>query len=80
MPNPQIGCRNLTTNDVHVPMCDGANRSKCSARLYFDTHQVPIVAGSGNNWANTWAPEFGGRKWVLGVRDWPSQNGAFGFG
>ena len=22
-----------------------------------------------------WAPEFGGRKWVLRVRDWPSQNG-----
>ena len=27
-----------------------------------------------------WAPEFGGRKWVLTVRDWPSQNGVFGFG
>ena len=26
-----------------------------------------------------WAPEFGGRKWVLRVRDWPSQNGVFGF-
>ena len=25
-----------------------------------------------------WAPEFGGRKWVLRVRDWPSQNGVFG--
>ena len=28
----------------------------------------------------TWAPELGGRKWVLRVRDWPSQNGVFGFG
>ena len=28
--------------------------------------------------AATWAPEFGGRKWVLRVRDWPSQNGVFG--
>ena len=27
-----------------------------------------------------WAPEFGGRKWVLRVRDWLSQNGVFGFG
>jgi beta-glucosidase-like glycosyl hydrolase len=26
-----------------------------------------------------WAAEFGGRKWVLRVRDWPSQNGVFGF-
>ena len=25
--------------------------------------------------AQDWAPEFGGRKWVLRVRDWPSQNG-----
>ena len=24
-----------------------------------------------------WAPEFGGRKWVLRVQDWPSQNGVF---
>ena len=28
----------------------------------------------------TWAPEFGGRKWVPNVRDWPSQNGVFVFG
>ena len=28
--------------------------------------------------ALTWAPEFGGRKLVLTVRDWPSQNGVFG--
>ena len=28
----------------------------------------------------TRAPEFGGRKWVSKVRDWPSQNGVFGFG
>ena len=28
---------------------------------------------------HAWAPEFGGRKWVLRVRDWPSQNGVFGF-
>ena len=27
-----------------------------------------------------WAPEFGGRTWVSKVRDWPSQNGVFGFG
>ena len=27
-----------------------------------------------------WAPEFGGRKWALRVRDWPSQNGVIGFG
>ena len=24
-----------------------------------------------------WVPEFGGRTWVLDVRDWPSQNGVF---
>ena len=29
----------------------------------------------------TWAPEIGVcRKWVLRVRDWPSQTGVFGFG
>ena len=27
----------------------------------------------------TWAPEFGGRKWVPKVRDWPSQNGVLWF-
>ena len=54
MPNPQIGCRNLTASDVHVPMCDGANRSKCSPCLYFGTHQIPIVPG--NNWQNTSHP------------------------
>ena len=30
--------------------------------------------------ALAWAPEVGGRKWVLRVRDWPNQNGVFGFG
>ena len=49
MPNPQVECHNLTRSDVHVPMCDGANRSKCSERFYFGTHQVPMVPGS--NWA-----------------------------
>ena len=29
-------------------------------------------------WVLCWAPEFGGREWVLRVRDWPSQNGVFG--
>ena len=29
----------------------------------------------GAGFLQAWAPEFGGRKWVLGVRDWPSQNG-----
>ena len=28
----------------------------------------------------TWAPELWGKEWVLRVRDWPSQNGVFGFG
>ena len=45
MPNPQVECHNLTRSDVHVPMCDGANRSKCSERFYFGTHQVPMVPG-----------------------------------
>jgi hypothetical protein len=49
MPNPQIECHNLTSTDVHVPMCDGANKSKCSKRLYFGTHQIPMVPS--NNWA-----------------------------
>lgn len=56
MPNPQISCRNLTASDVHVPMCDGANRSKCSRLAYFGTHQIPIVPGAGRNWANTSSP------------------------
>eukprot|EP00661_Eupelagonemidae_sp_cell13_P004629 gene4629-1391_t len=30
-------------------MCDGADAAKCSARLYFGTHQIPMVAGA--NWA-----------------------------
>ena len=29
------------------------------------------------DWA--WAPEFEGRKWVPKVRNWPRQNGVFGF-
>ena len=36
----------------------------------------PVAGGA----VPAWAPEFGGRKWVLRVRDWPSQNGVFGFG
>eukprot|EP00040_Diaphanoeca_grandis_P022888 m.123759 g.123759 ORF g.123759 m.123759 type:complete len:487 (-) comp29011_c0_seq1:136-1596(-) len=55
MPNPQIECGNLTTTDVHVPMCDGADKTKCSKHLYFGTHQIPIVPG--HNWArNTLFP------------------------
>jgi hypothetical protein len=46
MPNPQIECHNLSHTDVHVPMCDGANKTKCSPRLYFGTHQVPMVPGT----------------------------------
>ena len=38
------------------------------------------VFGADNNvTVYDWAPEFGGRKWVLRVRDSPSQSGAFGF-
>ena len=55
MPNPQVECRNLTRSDVHVPMCDGANRTKCSSRFYFGMHQLPLVPG--HNWAgNTTHP------------------------
>lgn len=55
MPNPQIECINRTESDVHVPMCDGANRSKCSPDHYFGTHQIPMVPGQ--NWAhNTLTP------------------------
>jgi hypothetical protein len=55
MPNPQVECHNHTSSDVHVPMCDGANKTKCSDRLYFGTHQTPMVPG--RNWAgNTLHP------------------------
>ena len=36
--------------------------------------------GFGNLTVDARAPEFGGRKLMLRVRDWPSQNGVFGFG
>ena len=36
--------------DVHVPMCDRAEPTKCQRRLYFDQNQCPQVPGA--NWAN----------------------------
>ena len=48
-PTPVI-CANLTTSDVHVPMCDKAEPSKCNRKQYFDQHQCPQVPG--HNWAN----------------------------
>jgi hypothetical protein len=44
-------CDNSTSSDVHVPMCDGASRSKCNRRLYHDSRQIPHVPG--NNWMNS---------------------------
>ena len=46
----QLICEIDATTDVHVPMCDGANRSKCNSRLYHDSRQIPHVPGK--NWMN----------------------------
>jgi hypothetical protein len=43
-------CHNSSATDVHVPMCDGADRSKCNKRLYHDSRQIPHVPG--RNWMN----------------------------
>ena len=48
-PTPAV-CAALLQSDVHVPMCDKANASKCNAVHYFDQNQVPQVPG--DNWSN----------------------------
>lgn len=48
-PTPAV-CKALIPSDVHVPMCDKADTSKCSTIHYIDQNQVPAVPG--NNWAN----------------------------
>jgi hypothetical protein len=48
-PTPAV-CQPLLPSDVHVPMCDKANLSKCSRVHYFDQNQVPQVPGI--NWSN----------------------------
>ena len=46
----RLVCQNATATDVHVPMCDGADKSKCNRRLYHDSRQIPHVPGK--NWMN----------------------------
>jgi hypothetical protein len=48
-PTPAV-CEALLPSDVHVPMCDKANASKCNSLHYFDQNQVPQVPG--DNWSN----------------------------
>jgi hypothetical protein len=48
-PTPAV-CQPLIPSDVHVPMCDKANASKCTTLHYFDQNQVPQVPG--DNWSN----------------------------
>lgn len=48
-PTPII-CDTLSSSDVHVPMCDRADPSKCNTRQYFDQNQCPQVPGI--NWSN----------------------------
>lgn len=48
-PTPAV-CEALLPSDVHVPMCDKADPSKCSRVHYFDQNQVPQVPG--DNWSN----------------------------
>ena len=48
-PTPAV-CDAPLPTDVHVPMCDKANLSKCTRDHYFDQNQVPQVPGE--NWSN----------------------------
>ncbi len=48
-PTPAV-CKTLIPTDVHVPMCDKADPTKCSTIHYIDQNQCPQVPG--NNWAN----------------------------
>ena len=55
-----------------------------------DESAVPGAVASISKWlvalplqnflVEVWAPEFGGRKWVRRVRDWPSQSGVLSSG
>ena len=48
-PTPAV-CETRAPTDVHVPLCDKANSSKCNTVHYFDQNQVPQVPG--DNWSN----------------------------
>ena len=48
-PTPAV-CATRVPSDVHVPMCDKADPTKCNALHYFDQNQVPQVPG--DNWSN----------------------------
>ena len=48
-PTPAV-CATPLASDVHVPMCDRAEATKCNRVHYFDQNQCPQVPG--HNWAN----------------------------
>ena len=48
-PTPAV-CKVGKPSDVHVPMCDKADPTKCSTELYFDQNQCAQVPG--DNWSN----------------------------
>ena len=48
------------------------------ARAAFNTGRPSLTCMSPNLNVARWAPEFGGRKWVPKVRNWPSEYGVFG--
>lgn len=48
-PQPVV-CEVLQPSDVHVPLCDKADPTKCNTDLYFDQNQCPQVPG--DNWSN----------------------------
>ncbi len=48
-PTPAV-CEALLPTDVHVPLCDKAEPTKCNSVHYFDQNQVPQVPGV--NWSN----------------------------
>ena len=48
-PTPAV-CATAKPSDVHVPLCDKADPSKCSKDLYFDQNQCAQVPG--DNWSN----------------------------
>ena len=47
----------------------------------FSAAMAPVLEPSSPHgcFVDNWAPESGGRTWVLRVRDWPSQNGVLGY-
>lgn len=62
-PEPVV-CDTPLPTDVHTPMCDKPDPSKCNRKLYFDQNQCPQVPG--DNWSNNSGPVYQGLACLTG--------------